>query len=150
MKHRLVASGLAVALLASCSSTPHTSVWVENRSGNNVVLFVTDLSSLPEACFVVPANSAATLGSAGLGNSPSHDVRVNVLGWRHEVGNVGPCSPGDYDDTVYDVPPGASVRLLIEPSGEPSVSITPEPSDLPAVAEAPLGGMSEAELCAAL
>ena len=62
------------------------------------------------------------------------------MGWRHDVNDVDECSPGDYEDTLYDVPAGASVRLLVEPDGTPSVALATEPPGLPTVAVAELGG----------
>jgi hypothetical protein len=118
-----------------------------NRSSEEVAFFVSDNSTSPAAWCVVGPNTAARAGSDGLG---SPDVRVNVLGWRHEANNVSACSPGDYADTLYDVPRGAAVRLLIEASGEPSVVLEPEPSGLPAVAQVPLGNLSEEGRCAFL
>ena len=54
----------------------------------------------------------------------------------------------DYDDTLYDVPRSASVQLLIEESGEPSVRLVPERPDLVHLVQMPLDGLSEAERCA--
>ena len=115
-----------------------------NQSGEDVAFFVSDNSTTPAAWYVVAPHTSAHAGSAGLG---SPDVTVNALGWRHEVNNVAACSPGDYDDTLYSVPAGAHVRLLIEPSGEPSVSLDAEPPGLPTLAQVPLGGLSEDGRC---
>jgi hypothetical protein len=114
-----------VALAAGCVST-HASVWVDNRSSHPVAFFVTDLSDQPAAWFVAPANSKAHTGSAGLHISDA--VRVNVEGWRTEE-----CSPGDYDDTLYDVSRFDSVELLVDETGRPSVAVAPEPPGLPAL-----------------
>ena len=66
---------------------------------------------LGAAVAIVAGRGAGMLmGSDGLG---SGDVTVNVLGWRHETNNVGPCAPGDYDATLYGVSPGAALRLLM-------------------------------------
>lgn len=126
------------------SSKP--SVWIENRSPDQAVIFVTDNSDGPAAWYVVPAETSAHAGSGGLG---SPDVRVNLLGWQHEANGVSSCSPGAYDDTIYNVPPEASVRLLIDETGQPTVSLAPEPPNLPNLAQAPLGDLSEAGICAA-
>ena len=136
-----------VALLAvSCAmyGPSETSVWVENRSPEAATFFVTDLSDGPAGWYIVPAHSTAHAGSTGL-RFPA--VRVNVLGWGHEAAHVGKCSPGQYDDTLYDVPDGSSVRLLIDGTGQPSVSLVPEPPGLPQLLLAPIGAMSEDELC---
>jgi hypothetical protein len=120
-------------------------VWVENRSSQAVVFFVDDLGSDPAPYYVVPANTAARVGTPGLS---TRDVRVNVLGWRHEANGVGPCAPGDYDDTIYDVPPDGGVRLLIEASGQPSVAMQVEPASLRLLERAPLDApLTEDELC---
>jgi hypothetical protein len=64
------------------------------------------------------------------------------------AGHVSECSPGHYDDTLYDVPSGASVRLLIEATGEPSVVLMDEPSGLPHLTAQPvMGTLNEADLC---
>jgi hypothetical protein len=110
------------------------------------VVFVTDNSLSPAAWYVVPPRTAVHAGSAGLG---SPDVRVNLLGWQHETLGVSRCAPGDYDDTISNVPPGASVLLLIEETGRPLVSLATEPPNLRRLGEAPLNDMSEEERCAA-
>ena len=136
-----------VALLAvSCGigGAGRTSVWVENRSSETATFLVYDLSDGPAAWYMVPAHTTAHAGSDGL-RFPA--VVANVLGWGHEANHVSRCSPGDYDDTLYDVPPGASVRLLIEETGRPSVSFAPEPQGLPHLVQAPLGPMSEDQRC---
>jgi hypothetical protein len=120
------------------------SVWVDNRSSSAVTFFVTDLGAGDAGWYVVPAHTVAHAGSDGLG-SPA--VRVNALGWNHVADHVGPCAPGDYDDTIYDVPRFASVELLIDATGQPSVSLMPEPPNLPHLALAPLGNLPEAALC---
>ncbi len=125
-----------VASLAACG-LGRASVWVENRSSAPATFFVTDDSDQPAAWFVVPANTTAHVGSAGLYGSP--DVTVNVLGWQHEANHVDACSPGDYDDTLYDVPAGASVRLLIDETGRPSVALAQEPTGLPTLDAVPEG-----------
>jgi hypothetical protein len=147
-----VSSGLAlVAILAvavsACAllSGPRPLVWVDNRSSEVAAIFVTDLGDGPAGWFIVPAHTTAHAGSDGLG---SPDVRVNLLGWRHEAGNVSECSPGNYDDTLYDVPRGASVRLLIEADGRPSVSLMEEPAGLPDLeAQTVMNTLNEADLC---
>ena len=133
---------VAVAVAIAEASRPF--VWVENRSSQEATFFVTDNSLKDAGWYVVPAHTSAHAGSNGLG---SPDVRVNVLGWGHEVNHVSRCAPGDYDDTIYDVPRGASVRLLIDESGRPSVSLAAEPANLPHLASAPLGNLSEAQVC---
>ena len=112
-------------------------MWIDNRSPDALAVFVTDLSDRPAAWYRIPGNTAVHAGSAGLRFDA---VRVNVMGWRHDVNNVDECSPGDYEDTLYDVPAGASVRLLVEPDGTPSVALATEPPGLPTVAVAELGG----------
>jgi hypothetical protein len=95
-----------VALVASaCTlvSAARPSVWVDNRSSQAAAFFLDDLSTGPGGWFIVPAHTTAHAGSDGLGST---DVRVNVLGWGHEAGHVSECSPGNYDDTLYDVPGG--------------------------------------------
>jgi len=144
----LVVAGLlvvAIAIAVGVGSASRPSVWVENRSSHEATFFVTD-NSLDSAggWYLVPAHTAAHAGSDGLG---SPDVRVNVLGWRHEVNHVGKCAPGDYDDTVHNVPRWTSVRLLIDETGEPSVSLAPEPVGLPQLVSAPLGNLPEAQRC---
>jgi hypothetical protein len=136
---------VVVALGAALSATQPT-VWIENRSSAQAVVFVSDNSDSPAAWYVVPAGATVHAGSAGLGTTA---VRVNLLGWRHEANGVSPCSPGDYDDTIYDVPRAASVRLLIDETGRPSVSLATEPVGLRELAQVPLGDLSEAERCAA-
>ena len=135
-----------VLLAAACGmyGPSGTSVWVENRSPEAATFFVTDLSDGPAGWYIVPAHTTAHAGSTGL-RFPA--VRANVLGWGHEAGNVSKCAPGEYDDTLYDVPDGSSVRLLIEETGQPSVSLAPEPPDLPQLALVPLGPMSEEQRC---
>jgi len=127
----LVAGGLLGCDVAQAS------VWVENRSSAPVTFFVTDNSDRPTATYVVPADTMAHAGSAGL--HISRDVRVNVLGWQHEANHVDACSPGDYDDTLYSVPARASVKLLIDETGRPSVAFAAEPSGLPALDAVPEG-----------
>ena len=122
------------------------SVWIENRSSQQAVVFVTDDSARPAAWYVVPPHTTIRAGSDGLG---SPDVRANVLGWRHEADHLSRCAPGDYHDTIPDVPRGASVRLLIDETGQPSVSLAPEPPNLTPLPQAPLGNLSEAGICAA-
>jgi hypothetical protein len=138
-----------VALVASAcvlASGARPSVWVENRSSQAAAIFLTDLSDGPAGWFIVPAHTTAHAGSDGLRFS---DVRANVLGWDHEAGHVGECSPGSYDDTLYDVPSGASVRLLIEATGEPSVRLMAEPSGLPVLTAHPImGTLNQADRCA--
>jgi hypothetical protein len=137
----------AVTVAGCIGAGDAPSVWVMNSSNDEVAFFVSDNSSNPAAWYVVGPHTSARAGSAGLG---SPDVRINVLGWQHEANNVSACSPGDYPDTLYDVPRGAAVRLLIGVSGEPSVAIAPEPSGLPVLAQVPLGNLSEAGRCAFL
>lgn len=122
-------------------------VWIDNRSSQQVVVFVTDNGDGAAAWYIVPPKSAGHAGSAGLG---SPDVRVNLLGWRHEENHVGRCAPGDFDDTLSDVPRSASVRLLVDETGRPSVSLAIEPSGLAALEQAPLGDLSESDLCEAI
>src|SRR4051794_26286894 len=98
----VLALALGTSAVAGCDSG-RASVWVENRSPDRVALFVTDLSDQPAAWYSVPGNTTAHLGSGGLHISDA--VRVNVLGWRTEE-----CSPSHYDDTLYNVPRGSSVR----------------------------------------
>lgn len=137
---------VVVALGAALSATQPT-VWIENRSSAQAVVFVSDNSDSPAAWYVVPASSTVHAGSAGLGTA---DVRVNLLGWRHKANGVGPCSPGDFDDTIYDVPNAGSVRLLIDETGRPSVSLASEPAGLSELQPVPLGHLSEADRCAAV
>ncbi len=111
-------------------------------AGRNI--FVTDLSATSAQWYIVRPHTSAHVGSAGLGTG---HVRVNVLGWGHEVRNVGPCSPGHYADTLYDLPPAASVRLLIDESGQPSVGRESEPSSLPSLSSASLDELTEDQLC---
>jgi hypothetical protein len=134
--------GGTVFLGVGIASTP--SVWIENLSSQDAVVFVTDNSTRPEAWYVVPAGVRGHAGSAGLGSS---EVRVNVLGWGAAANGVGRCSPGDYDDTVHDVPRWSSVRLLIDKDGTPIVSVAPEPPDLPVLRPAPLNNLPEADRC---
>jgi hypothetical protein len=125
---------------------PAPSVWVDNRSSQSVAFFLTDLGSEAAGWFIVPPHTTAHAGSDGLGSTA---VRANVLGWGHEAGHASECSPSDYDDTLYDVPYGASVRLLIDATGQPSVAMMAEPSGLPALAAQPImGTFNEADLCA--
>jgi hypothetical protein len=143
------AAGLIVVLallggVTGCFDATRPSVWAENRSARDATFFVTDDSASPAAWYVVPAHTTAHAGSDGLGSS---DVRVNVLGWAHEINHVGKCAPGDYDDTLSNVPPVASVRLLIDETGRPSVSLSPEPPGLPHLAQAPLGNEPEDQRC---
>lgn len=132
---------LVVIVVTGC--TPVTTIWIENRSAEPHPLFVDNLSDHPALWYIVPPNTIASAGS-----STGEAVRVNVLGWRHEQGHVAPCSPGDYDDTLYDVPLAASVRLLIEEDGRPSVGFASEPPGLPRLPEASIGPLTEDELCA--
>jgi phage-related tail fiber protein len=136
---------ICVAACSLVSNSSTASVWVENRSASAAAFFVTDNSDSPAGWYVVPAHTVAHAGSTGL--RVSSDVRVNVLGWGHQERHVSECSPGDYGDTLHDVPNGASVRLLIEASGRPSVDLGPEPPGIPALPLAPLGTLSEAQLC---
>lgn len=115
-----------VAVSSGIGGAVGTSVWVENRSSEAATFFV------------------AHAGSDGL-RYPA--VVANVLGWGHEANHASKCSPGDYDDTLYDVPSGASVRLLIDETGRPSVSLAPETPGLPRLVPAPLGPMPEDERC---
>jgi hypothetical protein len=107
----LVAMVAVVASACVFGSGARQSVWVDNRSSQAAAFFLEDLSTGPGGWFIVPAHTTAHAGSDGLGSSA---VRANVLGWGREAGHVSECSPGNYDDTLYDVPGGASVRLLIE------------------------------------
>jgi hypothetical protein len=135
---------IAVAI-GGCGSSAPPSVWVDNRSAEAATFFVDDLGTGPAPYYIVAAHTSAHVGSDGLG---TREVRVNVLGWGHEAGNVGPCSPGQYDDTLYDVPAGGSVRLLIDVSGQPSVGLASEPPSLPRLERAPLDGrVTEEQLC---
>jgi hypothetical protein len=132
---RFILIGLAVGLVAvvvigvAVSAASRASVWVENRSAESVAFFVTDNSDGPAGYFVVPPHTTAHAGSDGIG-LVSRDVRVNVLHWI-KVTAGDPCTPTDYDDTIYNTPAGASVRLLVEADGQPSVTLAPEPSGLP-------------------
>lgn len=134
MSSRFILIALAVGLVGvvvigvAVSLASRASLWVENRSADSVSFFVTDNSNAPGGYFVVPARTTAHVGSDGIGLT-SRDVRVNVLHWI-EVTAGDPCAPSDYDDTISDTPPGASVRLLID-AGQPSVSLAAEPSRLP-------------------
>jgi hypothetical protein len=132
---------------AACGMWSRPSVWIENRSAEQAVIFVTDNSlNNPAAWYVVPARTSVHAGSAGLG---SPDVRVNLLGWQHVADGVSRCAPGDYDDTISNAPRGGSVLLLIDETGRPAVSLATEPPNLPHLAQAPLGDLSEAGRCAA-
>lgn len=133
-------------LVSGCAlASGRQSVWVDNRSSQPAAFFLDDLSTGPGGWFIVAAHMTAHAGSDGLG-TPA--VRANVLGWGHEARHVSECSPGDYDDTLYDVPGGASVRLLIEATGEPSVVLMDEPSGLPHLTAQPvMGTLNEADLC---
>jgi hypothetical protein len=133
---RLGVLAFLLGTVAACSPG-RASVWVENRSSQRATIFVTDNSDQPAAWYLVAPSTTAHLGSGGLTISP--DVRVNLIGWRHEADGVDACSPGDYQDTLYAVPAGASVKLLIEPNGRPSVSLAPEPSALAHLPAAPDG-----------
>jgi hypothetical protein len=133
-----------LAFAGGCASETRPVVWVDNRSQHDATFFVTDLSAEPAAFYVVPAHTTMHAGSDGL---VYRDVRVNVLGWRHEENGVGPCSPGHYDDTIYNVPSGAAVRLLIDETGEPSVSLVPEPPGLPHLTRAPLNDLPQDQRC---
>lgn len=141
----VVVTALLAAMLGACTVS-RASVWIDNQSSQQAVVFVDDLGSGPAPWYVVPAKTTVHVGSAGLGSSA---VRVNLLGWRHEENHVSRCAPGDYDDTLYDVPPGASVRLLIEESGQPSVSLASEPPNLPTLDQTHFADQSEAGICAA-
>jgi hypothetical protein len=143
----VLAATLVATLVAGCGFTAddRPSVWVDNRSSVPATFFVTDNSlDHPAGWFVVPARTSAHAGSAGLG---SPDVRVNALGWNHEANHVGKCAPGDYDDTLHDVPRSSSVRLLIDEMGMPSVSLVPEPAGLVGLVPAPLGDLPEDQRC---
>ena len=140
----VVSTGAVAAVQASARIAALPSVWVANLSPETATFFVTDNSDRDAAWFVVPAHTTAHVGSGGLGSS---DVRVNVLGFGHGANHVDKCSPGDYDDTIYDVPDHASVRLLIDDSGNPSVRLAPEPPGLETLPEVPLGNLPEAERC---
>jgi len=143
---RLACGLVAVALaIGGCAAGRSPSVWVENRSADAATFFVDDLGSDSSPFYIVPPHTSARVSNPGLS---TRDVRVNVLGWGHEVRHVGPCSPGHYDDTIYDVPSDASVRLEIAVTGEPSVSLASEPPSLPALERAPLDGpLTEDQLC---
>jgi hypothetical protein len=120
------------------------SVWVDNRSTSAVTFFVTHGGAGAAGWYQVPAHTVAHAGSDGLG---SPDVRVNALGWDHVAHGTGPCSPSDYDDTIYNMPRFASVELQIDASGRPSVSLAPEPPNLPHLAPDPVGNLPEAQRC---
>lgn len=143
---RLIAvAGVVAVVTGACGVGSAPSVWVDNRSAEAATFFVDDLGSDAAPFYIVPPRTSAHIASPGLS---SRDVRVNVLGWRHEEGHVGPCAPGNYDDTIYDVPADGSVRLLIDASGQPSVSLAPEPTSLPDLKRAPLDGpLTEDQLC---
>jgi hypothetical protein len=139
-----VAIVIAVAI-GGCGISRPPSVWVENRSAQAATFFLDDLGAGPAPYYIVPPHATAHVGSEGL---HTRDVVVNVLGWGHEADHVGPCAPGDYDDTIYGVPPGGSVRLLIDVTGQPSVSLASEPPSLPGLMRAPLDGpLTEDQLC---
>jgi hypothetical protein len=142
----LAAIGALLVVSVGACDVGRPSVWVENDSPSVVAFFVDDLSMCchQAGLYLVPAHTMAHIGSEGLGSSA---VRVNVLGWMHEADHVGPCAPGDYDDTLYDVPGLASVRLLVDETGRPSVGFRPEPPGLPSLAFVPTGDLSEDELC---
>ena len=143
-RRAVVAATIAVAT-SGCGISRPPSVWVENRSAQAATFFIYDLGSGPTSYYIVPPHTTAHVGSEGL---HTHDVLVNVLGWGHEAAHVGPCAAGHYDDTIYDVPPAGSVRLLIDVTGEPSVSLAAEPPSLPDLARAPLdGSVTEDQLC---
>jgi hypothetical protein len=147
-RRSLLALVAIVAVVASAcvfGNSAAPSVWVDNRSSQSAAFFLTGLGAGPAGWFIVPPHTTAHAGSDGLGSTA---VRANVLGWGHEANHVSECSPSDYDDTLYDVPPGASVRLLIEATGEPSVALMAEPSGLPALPAQPImGTFNEADLC---
>jgi hypothetical protein len=134
-KSSAVAGAIALVLLGvsalgiAVSLASRASVWVKNDSSESVAFFVTDLSDGPGGYYVVPAHTTAHAGSDGIGLT-SRAVRVNVLRWREVVAGE-PCTPTDYDDTIYDVPAGVSVELHIASDGQPSVTLAPEPSNLP-------------------
>jgi hypothetical protein len=139
-----VAVVIAVAT-GGCGISRPPSVWVENRSAQAATFFIYDLGAGPTPYYIVPPHTTAHVGSEGL---HTRDVLVNVLGWGHEAAHVGPCAPGHYDDTIYGVPPAGSVRLLIDVTGQPSVSLASEPPSLPDLARAPLDGpLTEDQLC---
>jgi hypothetical protein len=140
----IAATALMLVVLAGCALGSPPSVWVDNESGSSAIFFVTDGSDTQPGWYIVPPHTTAHAGSTGLG---SPDVTANVLGWGHVARHVGPCSPGDYDDTLYDVPRGASVELHIDPTGQPSVTLATEPDGLPRLELAPLNGLSEDQIC---
>ena len=82
-----VAVLIAVAT-GGCGISRPPSVWVENRSAQATTFFIYDLGAGPTPYYVVPPHTTAHVGSEGL---HTRDVLVNVLGWRHEEGHVGPC-----------------------------------------------------------
>jgi hypothetical protein len=144
---RLALMAIVAVVSSACvfGSGAAPSVWVDNRSSQSAAFFLTGLGDGPAGWFIVAAHTTAHAGSDGLGSTA---VRANVLGWGHEANHVSECSPSDYDDTLYDVPPGASVRLLIEATGEPSVALMAEPSGLPVLPAQPImGTFNEADLC---
>jgi hypothetical protein len=137
--------GVIAAVTGACGVGNPPSVWVDNRSAEAATFFVDGLGPDAGPFYIVPPHTSAHVANPGLGWV---DVRVNVLGWRHEEGHVGPCAPGNYDDAIYNVPARGSVRLLIDPSGQPSVSLAPEPPSLPDLNRAPLDGpLTEEQLC---
>ena len=146
LARRVAVAVLIAASTSGCGISRPPSVWVDNRSAQAATFFVYDLGSGATPYYIVPPHTTAHVGSDGL---HTRDVLVNVLGWGHEERHVGPCSPGYYDDTIYDVPPRGSVRLLIEVTGQPSVSLAPEPPSLPDLARATAldGPLTEDQLC---
>lgn len=138
---------IAGVVMGACAvgTADRPSVWVENRSSQAAAFFVTDGSDAPAGWYIVPAHTIAHAGSDGLG---SPDVRINVLGWGNDAAyNDSECAPGLYDDTLYGVPTRASIRLLIEATGQPSVAIQAEPSGLPHLAPQPMGPLTRAGRC---
>jgi hypothetical protein len=143
---RLVVAALVlcVGIVLVVNTVGRPSVWVDNRSSQVATVFVTDDGSGPAAWYIVPAHSTVHLGSAGLGGP---DVRANVLGWGHEAYQVDKCSPGHYEDTLFNVPRFSSIELSIDPSGQPTVKLASEPTGLTQLAQAPLGNLPEASRC---
>jgi hypothetical protein len=137
---------LLLGVAVGMGNISRPSVWVQNRSAHDATFFVTDRGKGPEGWLIVRAHTTAHAGSDGLGIG-AQDVRINMLSWRHEAAQVGPCAPGDYADTLSSVPAGASVRLLIDKSGQPSVSLAAKPAGLPHLVNEPLNGSSEDQLC---